>query len=82
LRRAADRRALRRTPISSCGGPKNRAPAVTAAAAAGRALASLAHVQGAALQVLAVELGDCLLRLARRAHLDEAEAARLPVADR
>src|SRR5207249_11094397 len=46
--------------------------------AAGRALAGLAHVQRAALQILAIELGDRLLRLARRAHLDEAEAARLP----
>src|SRR5438445_3409577 len=73
LRRAADRRALRRRSVAAAAG-EAPAPAVTAA---GRALAGLAHVQGAALQVLAVELGDRLLRLARRAHLDEAEATRL-----
>src|SRR5207253_2654753 len=41
-----------------------------------RALARLADVQLAALQLVAVQLGDRPLGLARRAHLDEAEAAR------
>src|SRR5207244_1488967 len=56
------------------------APAATttpaASAAAARALTRLADVQLAALQLVAVQLGDRPLGLARRAHLDEAEAAR------
>src|SRR5437867_10854610 len=47
-----------------------------AATRAARALARLAHVQLAALQLVAVQLGDRPLGLARRAHLDEAEATR------
>src|SRR5213083_1497192 len=53
-----------------------RAPAASATPAAARALARLADVQLAALQLVAVQLGDRPLSLARRAHLDEAEAAR------
>src|SRR5438309_6040637 len=52
------------------------AAATPAASAAARALARLADVQLAALQLVAVQLGDRPLGLARRAHLDEAEAAR------
>src|SRR5439155_1660037 len=50
--------------------------AATPAASTARALARLADVQLAALQLVAVQLGDRPLGLARRAHLDEAEAAR------
>src|SRR5438093_10627751 len=56
------------------------APAATttpaASAAAARALTRLAGVQLAALQLVAIQLGDRPLGLARRAHLDEAEATR------
>src|SRR5437899_10670428 len=52
------------------------AAATPAASAAACALARLADVQLAALQLVAVQLGDRPLGLARRAHLDEAEAAR------
>src|SRR5213595_859635 len=51
------------------------APATAEPAAAAGALARLADVQGPALELFAVQLLDGLLRLARRAHLDEAEAA-------
>src|SRR2546426_7340332 len=52
------------------------AAATPATASAARALARLADVQLAALQLVAVQLSDRPLGLARRAHLDEAEAAR------
>src|SRR5438876_11862321 len=51
------------------------APAPAAPPAA-RAVACLADVQLAALQLVAIQLGDRPLGLARRAHLDEAEATR------
>src|SRR5207249_9763505 len=75
---AAARSAVRRGGRRSVVAPAREATAPAVTAAAGRALPGLAHVERPALEVLAVELGDRLLRLAGRAHLDEPEAARLP----
>src|SRR5438094_6084983 len=50
-------------------------PVAAPATAAAGALPRLADVQGPALELFAVQVLDGLLRLARRAHLDEAEAA-------
>src|SRR5207247_5795155 len=44
--------------------------------AAGLACLRLAHVDLPAAHIATIQLGDRLARLARRAHLDEAEAAR------
>src|SRR5262249_57333413 len=51
------------------------AVAATAAATTAFALTRLAHLDRTAVQVVAVEVSDRLLRLVRRAHLDEAETA-------
>src|SRR5207245_10559421 len=47
---------------------------VPAGAIGARTLACLAHVERAAMQLVTVERRDRLLGLARRTHLDEAEA--------
>jgi len=52
------------------------AAAVAAADMVAGAAAGLAHVELPTLQLAAVQLGDGLLRLAGRTHLDEPEAAR------
>src|SRR5262249_56548402 len=56
--------------------PTTATAAAMAAAATAFAVAGLAHVDGPALQLAAVQVGDRFLGLAGGAHLTEAEAAR------
>src|SRR5581483_5846125 len=75
-------------PFCSCSGseklPAVAAAAVAVAAAAAAEVIALRHRlgfvdgQGAPVELRAVQAVDRLLRLAAGAHLDEAEAARLP----
>src|SRR5215470_19039443 len=56
--------------------PATAAATTTAPAVAGRALVGFVHLKRTALQLAAVQLGNGLLGLARRAHLDERESTR------